>query len=66
MCTALREREPNARPDAEKLNARFRLTGVRLRDTSHRILDGEEDLNALLPENYKPSVATLDQQPLAA
>jgi hypothetical protein len=26
-----------------------------LRDTLRRILDGEKDLRALLPENYKPS-----------
>lgn len=25
-----------------------------IRDTLKRILDGEKDLNALLPENYKP------------
>ena len=28
-----------------------------IRDTLKRILDGEKDLNALLPENYKPDVA---------
>jgi transposase len=28
-----------------------------IRDTLKRILDGEKDLNALLPENYKPGGA---------
>lgn len=28
-----------------------------IRDTLKRILDGEKDLNALLPENYKPAGA---------
>jgi hypothetical protein len=28
-----------------------------IRDTLKRILAGEKDLNALLPENYKPDVA---------
>jgi transposase len=37
-----------------------------IRDTLRRILDGEKDLNALLPENYKPDLATLDQEPVAA
>jgi len=27
-----------------------------MRDTLKRILAGEKDLNALLPENYKPDV----------
>jgi transposase len=37
-----------------------------IRDTLRRILDGEKDLNALLPENYKPDLATLEQEPVAA
>jgi hypothetical protein len=35
-----------------------------IRDTLKRILDGEKDLNALLPENYKPDVG-LDAEPPA-
>jgi hypothetical protein len=37
-----------------------------IRDTLRRILGGEKDLNALLPENYKPDLATRDQEPMAA
>jgi transposase len=37
-----------------------------MRDTLRRILDGQKDLSALLPENYKPDVAMLDQEPVAA
>ena len=31
-----------------------------IRDTLKRILAGEKDLNALLPENYKPDVERTD------
>ena len=41
-----------------------------IRDTLRRILDGEKDLTLLLPENYKPDVATRVatpvEEPLAA
>ena len=37
-----------------------------IRDTLRRILDGEKNLTLLLPENYKPDVATRVQEPVAA
>jgi hypothetical protein len=37
-----------------------------IRDTLKRILDGEKDLNALLPENYKPDAALGDTSESAA
>jgi transposase len=37
-----------------------------IRDTLRRILEGEKNLTLLLPENYKPDVATRVQEPVAA
>jgi transposase len=37
-----------------------------IRDTLRRILEGEKDLSLLLPENYKPHIATCIQEPVAA
>lgn len=70
MCTALLEREPKARPDAEKLKTRFGLTGARpapqmpLRATGERkpLLGRERELEQLTAA-YR---ATLDGQPVVA
>jgi transposase len=37
-----------------------------IRDTLRRILAGEKGLSVLLPENYKPHIATRVQEPVAA
>jgi transposase len=37
-----------------------------IRDTLRRILEGEKNLALLLPENYRPDVATRVQEPVAA